>query len=72
MAETRGDADPCAAHDGQHLRQHEIAKIQLAGKVLRGGGTASGGLRIATPGITLWGLAIQGAGSFAARDFPAT
>jgi hypothetical protein len=72
MAETRGDAYPCAAHDGEHLRQYKIAKIELAGKVLSGGETRSGGLRIATPGATLWGLAIQGAGSFAAPDFPAT
>jgi hypothetical protein len=61
MAETRGDAYPRAAHDGEYLRQYKIAKIKLAGK-----------LRIA-PRATLWGdLAIQGAGSFAARDFPAT
>jgi hypothetical protein len=48
MAETRGDAHPCAAHNGEHLRQYEIAKVKLAREVLSGGGTGRGGLRIAT------------------------
>ena len=46
MAKTRGDAYPCAAHDGEHLRQYQIAKVELAREVMRGGGTAGGGLRI--------------------------
>jgi hypothetical protein len=48
MAETRGDANPCAAHDGEHLRQYEIAKVELAREIFSGDVTGSGGLRIAT------------------------
>jgi hypothetical protein len=47
MAETRGDAYPGAAHDGEHLRQYEIAEVKLAREGL-GGDAGSGGLRIAT------------------------
>ena len=46
MAETRRNAYPGAADDGEHLRQYEIAKVELARKVLTG--TGSGGLCIAT------------------------
>jgi hypothetical protein len=47
MAETRGDAYPGAADDGEYLRQYEIAKVELAREVMSGGGTCSRGSRIA-------------------------